>query len=214
MKQKYYTEFIKIRNKKCRQSQFGTFCQITPPLINLNPLSNAASYKAKFSVVEGCLTSIFCLNLIQFLCMLILSHQELLAQNQARWSVNTTHTRALSQDREVPQSSIPQCTEVLEIPFPQTGAQLNLSYNPCPTAVVENAHTVSASQKSATAFYHLIYPVTTKISNPYQEYSPICCVFPHNRWFHTQKNIGPDRLDLACAIQNLASICLGALWYF
>lgn len=81
MKQKYYTEFIKIRNKKCRQSQFGTFCQITPPLINLNPLSNPASYKAKFSVVEGCLTSIFCLNLIQFLCMLILSHQELLAQN-------------------------------------------------------------------------------------------------------------------------------------
>lgn len=93
MKQRYYTGFIKIRQKKCRQPQFGTFCQITPPLISLNSLSNAVLYKAKFGVVE-----VFCLNFIQLLCTstLIPSHQELLAQNgssQVKCEHNThTHT--------------------------------------------------------------------------------------------------------------------------
>lgn len=170
MKQRYYTGFIKIRQKKCRQSQFGSVCQITPPLISLNSLSNAVLYKAKSGAVEGCLISI--LNFIQLLCTstLIPSHQELLDQNgssQVQCEHNT-HTCALCQDGEVHQSFTTQCTEVLEIPFLQTEAQLNLSLNPKLSAIVENVHTDRVSQKSATAFYHFIQPVTTKtISNPY-----------------------------------------------
>lgn len=104
------------------QSQLGTFCQTTPPLIVLNSLSNAVFYKAKFGVVEGCLTSIICLNFVQLLCtsILIPCHQELHAQNgssQVKCEHNT-HTYAVCQDGKVHHCSTPQHTEVLEIPFP------------------------------------------------------------------------------------------------
>lgn len=116
-------------------SQFGLFCQLTPPSRSFNSLSSVI-YKPKFGVVAGCLNSIFCLSFIQ-----LLSTSKLTPCHQHRgitcpkWNKSgvargwaqqaSVHGTRLGKSPRA-SASIPQCTQELEIPFPYIGAHLNL----------------------------------------------------------------------------------------
>lgn len=147
---------------KIADSQFGLFCQLTPPSRSFNSLSSVI-YKPKFGVVAGCLNSIFCLSFIQLLSTSKLTpchqHRGITCPKRNKSGV----ARGWAQQARVHSTRLGK-SPGLQPPYFSAHRSWKSHfhtlepisiYSKIPTlaAVVKSVPTDSASQNSATAFY-------------------------------------------------------------